>query len=185
MAVAWTSARTGGGERERLTGTSKKQHVDLFQKINAERVDLREEAEQGDGREAVQARCGEHTGLASACGAVPGPCTPQPPRNHRGCPRPPGGQSVGGTGDCPWKGPRRGWAGPERDPMVAARASSDCGSEGSTVDRGGDGNAAPKGAGRQVGALFPRWGPDGGARELFTPRACPCTHVSCYESFTL
>lgn len=38
----------------RLTGTSEEQHVDLLQKVRTEGVDLWEEPEEGDRREATQ-----------------------------------------------------------------------------------------------------------------------------------
>lgn len=50
----FVQTRNPGGAGARLTGTSKEQHVDLFQKVRTEGVDLWEEPKEGDGREATQ-----------------------------------------------------------------------------------------------------------------------------------
>ena len=55
LALIWTwDFFTERTECKRLTRTSKKQHVNLLQKINAESVDLREESKEGDCREAIE-----------------------------------------------------------------------------------------------------------------------------------
>lgn len=110
-AVAWTSTRH---RRRRLTGTSEEQHVDLFQKVRTERVGLREEAEQGDGREAVQEGCGAHGAGVSTGGRAGAPHAPAP-QEAQGTPVPPGGQPVAGPGACPVEGA------PERPGRATAR----------------------------------------------------------------